>query len=643
MPVSNYFDDYTLEEVDAEIARRLAAQGNQSPQEPAEAPEEQPYTLEEIDAEIARREAEPGGAADIARQIGQGALLGWADEIEALARAPFSERSYQQIADEIREANSRYSKANPLSSLGLQVAGGVGTGIGGAIGAGRAIGQQAIQAVPRLARWAAGGTTAGAVEGAGVSLPGSRKGGAVTGGIVGGALGTTLPLLASAFRKGAMPVIQQIRDNLSSDAEAVAVRRIIDAFERDDLTPDQAIARLEELGGPGVGADVGPNVTGLAEAVATQPGKSLEQASTLAAERTAGQTPRLIGKLDEIIPEQKALLPIEESPAFEEILNKPMRLTKEIFSYFDRPSMQSAWRRAQNLAAEGGQELPSIDAVRKLLEDDRNVVEMQTRVMHWLKKGLDDVIEPQRARGKQVGQNKLMAIEKTRRGFRDAVKRDNPEYGRALDRLHVQFRMRDAYNAGNKDFLTRVKDSSQLRGILSGLKTQAEKDEYKRGVRDVLASRMDQLNAEGRSQLRPMQGVLKKIETLFGDEAPAIIQAFDLERQYQKTGSQLTGNSRTAFRQAAQEELDAPEGTSQILRDASYGRPGTALLVALGRQMERLLFGVPGPARDAIGQLLLTPNEQGGARALAEALARAQQNPSVLERLRNSLGGNIPQ
>ena len=63
--------------------------------------------------------------AERARTIAQGVTLGFADEIEAGARSLFSDRSYKEIRDEIRQDTKDFRTDNPGQALALEMAGGV--------------------------------------------------------------------------------------------------------------------------------------------------------------------------------------------------------------------------------------------------------------------------------------------------------------------------------------------------------------------------------------------------------------------------------------------------------------------------------------------------------------------------------------
>ena len=114
-----------------------------------------------------------------ARAALQGASLGFSDEIEAKAKSLFSDRSYQEILDEIRGGLKAYKEARPMEALGYELGGAAVTGLipgmqgsllragvrGAAEGAAYAMGTGEGSIEERLAR-APGGAVGGAVGGA---------------------------------------------------------------------------------------------------------------------------------------------------------------------------------------------------------------------------------------------------------------------------------------------------------------------------------------------------------------------------------------------------------------------------------------------------------------------------------------------
>lgn len=142
-------------------------------------------------------------ARDVARQVGEGALFGWADEAEAGLRTGFGTRGdYGATRDQIAGENEQFTAGNPKVSLGANLLGAV-AGPGKAVRAAEKAGlsiPRAVNPVLRGVQRAGAGAVAGGVTGAGLANE-DRAGGAVMGGATGGVFGgAVLPFLGWAGR-----------------------------------------------------------------------------------------------------------------------------------------------------------------------------------------------------------------------------------------------------------------------------------------------------------------------------------------------------------------------------------------------------------------------------------------------------------
>ena len=61
----------------------------------------------------------------LAREVGQGALLGFEDEAEAGLRAALGGGEYRDLRDQIRAKQSAFEEANPYTSFAANLAGGL--------------------------------------------------------------------------------------------------------------------------------------------------------------------------------------------------------------------------------------------------------------------------------------------------------------------------------------------------------------------------------------------------------------------------------------------------------------------------------------------------------------------------------------
>ena len=189
-------------------------------------------------------------------QFGSGFLQGMGDELKAATaaskeyfsgRMPFSE-AYSQALPQYQRAREDYRKANPVKGPALEIGGAVApwllsAGLLPPVAAGANIGAKVLHGAKI-------GTGTGAVSG-GLMAEGDildRAKGAVVGGTLGGTLGAVAtPVIAGAVGTGKF-LINQIVSRLPHQQRGMASRKIAEALARDGLTPDQAAAKLQEMG-----------------------------------------------------------------------------------------------------------------------------------------------------------------------------------------------------------------------------------------------------------------------------------------------------------------------------------------------------------------------------------------------------------
>ena len=614
------------------LRRRAAGQEQATPLTPAEQAEltalrrRRRETAPPVSQRPPRPRDQPAPAPGLpaaVRQVVQGLTAGWGDELEAALRAPVSADTYGDIQAGLQRQSDRFAEAHPGAALGLQVAGSLPLLLTGVGALGPAAVRTAVQRVPAAVRALAGGTTAGAVAGAGTADPDARPAGAATGALLGGA-GAGVLTGAGAI---AGPVWRATRD-IGRPARAAGRR-----LERS--TPPDLTTRIEQLGPDAVAADASPELRELAAAVAAKPGATVERADRLLTEREAAAVPRLRAALDEMAGSGGALGRAESSPDFARLLAQPVPFTQEMAQLLTtRPSLRLAWQRARNLAAEQGHQLPPLGKLRVLARSEATV---ETRVLHWVKKGLDDLLEPKRSRQSgrletERGKNVLRAQQETRAAWRDLVREANPEYGEALDQLGLGFRARDAYQEGRERFM-RMPGPDAVREAAAKW-TPAERTRLREGIRDALAEQMEMAAAAGRSPRRLLAGQRPKLAAVDDqDRIGRLLEQLTAEEAFELTSRALQP-ALAAARRIAPGELEQQERLSRLLDIGRIGanlaagwRPGaTAMeagIAALRRNLR--LAGLSPQARDQLGEALLTPLDQGGRErldALLQALAR---------------------
>ena len=274
---------------------------------------------------IAQGEAQPAPQPDLwggGSQFASGILQGTGDEIKAAAAAAkealtgglsFS-AAYDQALPQYHRAREQYKEENPVLAPTLDIAGQslpwlAATPLLPAVAAGASMAQ-------KIASGAKLGAPIGAVSG-GLNAEGDavdRLQGAAIGGTAGTVLGAATPPIiegAIGLVKGA---INQIVSRMPFQQRSMAARKIAEAMARDGITPEQAAAKMQEMGSEAALLDLGPNTRALAGAAQQTPGEGKTGITNFLVNRQegvrdankviqGGQFNRVKGQIDELVPE----------------------------------------------------------------------------------------------------------------------------------------------------------------------------------------------------------------------------------------------------------------------------------------------------------------------------------------------------
>jgi hypothetical protein len=448
-------------------------------------------TQAEIDANMPAGDVPYSGGAEGARALlGQGLGMGFGDELEAATRAPFSDESYKEIRDRLRSQQDQFAKDYPVTHTGLEIAGGlampfgaVGMGAKGALAAGKSV-------MGTAGRGALIGSGAGAVSGAGTSKEmGDVPANMLTSGILGGVVGGVAPSAINLAGKA----IGNVIDGLGySNATKVASKKLEEILDKENLTPDDARAMLEEyrrLGVPSpVLADLGENLRGLGFSAYAVPNKGKTATASFLDERQTQLAERLIkgleqksginsqGKfgfdyIDDLGQAQQAAAKKEYPKAYShDITAVPFR------KYVDRPVFQKAYeaaveRNQLHTGDAGHVPLPSLDQIR-------NAQYISTEVLHQIKIGLDRIVEKETdtLTGKMTGYGGDVNIIK--KEFNNLIKYHNKDYATANAKFADSIGLQQAYKKG-LDYMKM--DEGELVSKLKKMKP-AEKEAFRVGM-----------------------------------------------------------------------------------------------------------------------------------------------------------------
>lgn len=341
-----------------------------------------------------------------ARAVAQGITFGLADEGGAALDTLMNSDTYDENLRRQRFATAMFANENPaLSFLG---------GAGGSIASGAGALKLGAKAVPAIynaftrlnpyAQAAIGGAAGGAASGFGEGEGGflSRLQDAAVSGTAGAVLGP-------AFQ-GAGQGVQYLR---ASPADRAA-SRVRNSLARDQMTPDQAMTRLDELGPVSTLADVGPNMQGLGAAVASVPGQGKTAAQFLDVRQTGdtgsadiqGQAKRILDASGSALGDTNFYGAIDDlyeagataaKPLYDAAYTvKPMwgtPATAKVQELLKRASVKDALAKAERIASDDGVDPRSIG-----LDGKGNITPQGSSIqtLDYVKRGLDEMIEAER-------------------------------------------------------------------------------------------------------------------------------------------------------------------------------------------------------------------------------------------------------
>jgi hypothetical protein len=431
------------------------------------------YTDAEIDA-YERQQAVPTMAsrsvfepkvqysplAETARAFGQGLTFGTLDELEAALRTgSISGADYERQRNLLREQQKQFGEDMPLVKTPVELAGGLVMPVGAA----RQVARLAPEAqalitgtstIGKMGRGAVAGGATGALSGYGYAEKdaGTEAGmGAVFGGLIGG----TVPVVV----QGAGTVIRNVLNASGiGDQASAASKMLANYLEKDNLTPQEAQAALDELRKLRVPqpvlADLGKNLQDLAYNAYIIQSKAKGATQQFLENRLIDQPNNIVKGLVEKAGLAKNvngfeyLTALTENQAQKASLAYPNAYTLDIDArpfreYIDRKVFQKAYDEAVKSADTKGIKLPDLSAIK-------NAQSVPTEILHKIKIGLDRVIdaETDSVTGKVSGYGRDVINVKNE--FNDKIKSLNPDYAKANAEFADASRIKNSFEMGQK-------------------------------------------------------------------------------------------------------------------------------------------------------------------------------------------------
>jgi hypothetical protein len=501
-------------------------------------------------------------------------------------------------------------------------------------------------AVKRGLTYAATGTAEGALAGGLYAKPEERKKGITTGAKFGFAFGAGAPLLMKGIGAGwtlvgeklsRLPVPDKWGGEAGQASEAVrawAVRKIIRAARRDGFEPHEALTHMETLAPGATLADVGPNLTATAGVLHGRPGAGKALIEQTLEDRNIAQFPQITRMLeDQVNLPGRIIVPvIEKAAAYRAALQQHVPLTNTLRRLMDRDSGRRAWKEGQKIAREKHNiEVPDLDTVLHPRPDQPAAVGIRTELLHWMKMGMDDVLEKSRDPVKgimapKVGKNLFNAMQQTRKQFRSEVRFHNKEYGKLLDLDSYNYRLSDAHEKGY-GFL-KLKNDRLVAQQIAALRSPAEKRAYQQGALDAIYDKTVPAADAGFDVATTIIRMNQKLKRVFGNEkAEKIVTTMRQYRDLRRTTTEIIGGSQTAPRLAAQAEFEG--SMPGVVADTMRGRPQGAIDAAATKIYK--WFTTPGEeVSDEAAKILMTMTPQ--QRAILAREFNQRMNPELMQR-----------
>jgi hypothetical protein len=606
------------------------------------------YTDAEIDA-YERQQAVPTTAsrsvfepkvqysplAETARAFGQGLTFGTLDELEAAVRTgSISGADYERQRNLLREQQKQFGEDMPLVKTPVELAGGLVMPIGAA----RQVAKLAPEAqalitgtstIGKMGRGAVAGGATGALSGYGYAEKdaGSEAGmGAVFGGLIGG----TVPVVV----QGAGTVIRNVLNASGiGDQASAASKMLANYLEKDNLTPQEAQAALDELRKLRVPqpviADLGKNLQDLAYNAYIIQSKAKGSTQQFLENRLIDQPNNIVKGLVEKAGLAKNvngfeyLTALTENQAQKASLAYPNAYTLDIDArpfreYIDRKVFQKAYDEAVKSADTKGIKLPDLSAIR-------NAQSVPTEILHKIKIGLDRVVdaETDAVTGKVSGYGRDVINVKNE--FNDKIKALNGDYAKANAEFADASRIKSSFEMGQK---YQQLDPKEAAASIKKMNSD-EKEAFRLGMMADINKRVgDFKGGDFSRQVFKSDNQKMLVRYAFDDQT-----AYNNFSQYVKgltnqsaTAKSLLGGSKTGERLATQEQAGQ---LGQVAQSAARGDV-LGMAGAVGASLLARTKGISGETSQALQQRLFATDPIEQRLILTELNKRANRKPTGL-------------
>lgn len=564
----------------------------------------------------------------------------WGDEITAGAMTPLAwaglrgkSKGWDDEVKQSRRIQQRYREFEPWDSkrnLASSAAGLIGAA-GPATGLYKG-GQAIIRGVTGPAASTAGklAQAAGALGLTGAAYAEIGQAGEAEGGLdkrleAIGAGGSTVPLVGAGLgiaaggiggggARIAQRAVQGFRSGQSQAARYLAEKLLGAGQTVDDLAAAQSAAA--KTGKPVTLGDVGPQgIKDAGAAAARTPGPGRETAQKLLVPRQEGQVQRVSndvgeavggkpGTFTQTVDEISAQRSAEAKPLYDKAMHPKPLVSQKIVEVTNRPSGKAAMERGLKIARDEG--IPEEELVSR---DARgNVVGYTTKALHYMKMGLDDMIESAQRSGDNAAARAFTIMKNELLG---EVDRLNPAYAQARKVFAGHAANQRALESGRKAINAHP---DQIKSEMAGM-SEAERDMYRRGFAQRVIEDVEKAPDAGNAARRIMSNTAKRerMRAVLGDEEfGKLMERLGVEDAMYGSYKRTNVGSETAERVSAQQDIDdflvgqTPDLANGFAQSLASGRIAPLLhKIGLGG-ISSLLRGLSQRARGHIAKMLFS-------------------------------------
>jgi len=588
------------------------------------------FTPTKFEAAVAssRKLGGPPVEAGFGRSVLQGLSFNFADEIEAALRSgSISNKEYENQLARVRAGIKEYEQQYPGRAFAGEMIGGLAPTAAALIAApftGGATAPAAVAGATRMAtkiptlggialRGAGYGGVSGAISGAGGAKGGleDRLAGAGIGGATGAVLGGASPVVTQAVSSGgkaAKSVFKptQPQDALNKAQELIAKKLAQEGIDPAELARQQAMRNLTLGAKDETLADYGgESMRRLARGAMAIPQSAQTETRQMLIERAQGAGPRITQDITNLT----AVGARDIQEVANEIVANRSRLAAPLYEEA-RSAGQISSPALNNLLTKSKDIQQAIGDARRLPQfadlPDNDMVMLDKAYKY-----VGGIANEARKAGKT---NRANDLDELRVNLLDAIKKEVPVYGKAVQTFADESLLNDALEAGSKNFLK--KRPSDINRELAKFSDESERQMYRLGaiqsVRDDIYGEKELKNiADKYLNSREMRD---RMRTVFNSEGEyeAFVKNLERERQMAITRSRIEGGSPTAL----------------IGQDiAELAGPAPSEVISAGGQLMR--GDLIGGGLNLMGQL--APRLQGMNENVAEQVARNVLNPSFAQ------------